>query len=241
MDLCAITDWLTAGLFRFIPPLRRIEISDAMAEHHYLGAYFGSRLEHTPGTENVDWKLLGWDGEPRMMLFPHIPPEWVILHEFGHYLDDTFVRAIHHYNERLVHPDSAFIMESLNRDRLDEFADLHRDMWDEFQEVQWRGQEAVLKEHGSFSSPNWWHKIPEGIVYRDAPTAYAYVTFAEWFAECFRTLCIWRDSSSLFFKAPKTSAFMRFFFSGKIFRKPTREISYVPFPEYALSEAASEK
>lgn len=216
---------LPASIFQLIPPLRRIVISDTMSDLPYLGAYFPVRLERTPGSEDVDWKALGWDGEPHMILFPFIPSEWVILHEFGHYLDDTFIRAVHYYNERLVHPDDSLIMEALNPKRLDEFADLYSAMEEEFKRVQAEGKRIVGELFGEeiLLTNMWYGKIPGAIVEQNAPSDYAYVNMAEWTAECFQTLCIERDSSSLYYTAPKTSAFMRFFFSGRIFKKMSRK------------------
>ena len=239
---------LSSTIFRFIPPIRRIMIDDRFADKYprYLGVYFPTRLEPTPGTEDVDWKSIGWDGKPHMMLFPHIPPEWVILHEFGHYLDDTFIRAVHHYCDGAYYtttdPSCAPIMESLNPDRLDEFSDLREDMKREFNYIQQVAKCEVAATSGdnALLSNLWWDKIPYSTRYRYAPTSYAFVNLAEWFAEWFQSRCIWKDESAIFFKAPKTSAFMRFFLSGKIFRKPVQELSYVPLTEYPLGEVASE-
>jgi hypothetical protein len=159
--------------FRYMTPLRRIVTNDDMVETGTLGAYFATRLERTPTDKNIDWKALGWDGEPHMMLFPHFPAVWVILHEFGHYFDDTFIRSIDQFD--------------LPQSRLDQFNELYEQMKEEFIKTQERGREEVIRYHGleAAMSKTWWWKIPEAHAFREAPTAYSYATFAEWFAECF--------------------------------------------------------
>ncbi len=83
---------LPPDLFKYLPPLRHIHINEKMSP--LLGVYFSTHLEETP-INQPKWRELGWDGKPCMMILPTFDvEEWVLLHEYAHYLDDVFIRPL---------------------------------------------------------------------------------------------------------------------------------------------------
>ena len=211
---CAVNLIAACGLppevFDVLPPLRHIIVNPTMAKTPYLGCYFPERLEVTPDAKKVDWKKLGWDGQPYMMLFPTVTPEvWVILHEFAHYLDDGFIRVVDNDNGRYMR---------FGTEQVKEFCALKLKMRLEYETTHKLTRKAVVDCKGLAAAEmdTWWKDIPEVYLRACTPTDYAMATFTEWFAECFQTWCIHREWSSLPDKAPHTAQFLQHLCSEKI-------------------------
>jgi hypothetical protein len=214
---------IPSKVFKHVPPLRRILINGAMLP--CLGVYFSSRLESTP-VEQPNWKTLGWTGETEMMMLPTLDTEeWVILHEFGHYLDDVLFQALqpHQYGFSMLYPS-----------RVEKFLNLRCEMFDEYTRARREVTDAMTERFDLDCSKNqsWWKVIPADIVYPRAVSRYACVSYSEWVAEHFQT---WVRSpwSAL---PPKTTAFMEFFVSGELFQNPHAQL-YLPGLPLAVSVA----
>jgi hypothetical protein len=214
-------------IFKYLPPIRTIVINENM--HRFLGVYFGERLECTPISQPA-WKTLGWDGYPHMMIFStKTPEEWVILHELGHYLDDTFVRAVALLKRGITLP---LIYSPFNFKHLDDFFNLLEEMRREYETINWMANHLV----GHQSREDWWEHIPNDFIKSNAPSQYACISFEEWFAESFQSLLL---NSACSLRIPKTTAFFNFFLSEKMFEKPRQGTMCPPMPELMLSSAAS--
>lgn len=200
---------LPPDMFKYVQPLRRVVFNEIMSPT--LGVYFSTRLETTP-IYQPEWRQLGWDGEDQMMIFPTSEPEeWVILHEFGHYLDDVLVRALNYrqYGFSLLYPS-----------RVEEFMRLKSAMWKEYTTTRALVKETMTDKFGEkvFTFSDWWKDIPRTIVPKHAVSHYACLTYSEWFAESFQTWL--RLSWSRDLIPPKTAAFMEFLTSGELFSQP---------------------
>jgi hypothetical protein len=176
-----------------------------------LGVYFSTRLEATP-IYQPEWKKLGWDGKAQMLLFPSTETEeWVILHEFGHYIDDVFVSALNYrqYGFSMLYPS-----------RVEEFMRLKSAMWKEYVTTRELVDVTMTEKFGAkvFKNDDWWKYIPNSIVPKYGVSQYACISYTEWFAESFQTWL--RLSWSRDLVPPKTAAFMEFLMSGDLFRKP---------------------
>jgi hypothetical protein len=205
-------------IFKYLPPIRTILINKNI--HPFLGVYFGQRLEPTPISQPA-WKTLGWDGKPHMMIFStKAPEEWVILHELGHYLDDTFVRAVGEREQFFFSPK-----------RFDKFLSLKEDMKKEYEAINWMAKYETMAK---YRHENWWEHIPNDFIKSNAPSQYACISFEEWFAESFQSLLL---NSTCFLRIPKTAAFFHFFLSEKMFEKSRHDA--VSSLELVLSAAAS--
>ena len=194
-------------------PLRAIEINDKLSDYPYAGVYFGTRIEDTPLPNPMDWKSVGWDGLPRMIIFPFSNPlVTTILHEFAHYVDDAFVQKF-----KWLQQEAPEILTILFEDRVDVFLSLYDAMKEEFGHRHSMAIYDVEARHGLDKAQQtlWWYLIPPDVVYEFAPSAYAFVNVTEWFAESFVRYCLSR--SYLRHRAPKTHDFLKFLMSSKLF------------------------
>jgi len=212
---------LPLRIFKYMPPLRRITFN--RMDDKYLGVYFPIRLASTPGTENEEFIQYGWDGKPYMMIFGYFPEEWVILHEFAHYIDDCFLRTIFKFDKRRGrnnHP-----LARLNPGQVEEFCDLKLKMRVEYEMAHGAAKYAVTQMEGeeTGNSVKWWRHISHEYVTYYAPSRYAFLTLDEWFAESFQTWCIHGETSTLPIKAPATVRFLQYLCSEKIFENVEQE------------------
>src|SRR5258708_28471407 len=82
------------NIFTDVQPVRRVTFCSAMTETPFKGVYYGGfngrKDPHFP-EDDIDWAKYGWDGGRTCMIYPTIEPHlWVVLHEFGHYVDDMY-------------------------------------------------------------------------------------------------------------------------------------------------------
>lgn len=218
-----------------ITPLRHIIVNPVMAKNTpHLGCYFPERLPPTPGSDETNWKELGWDGKPYMMLFPTIEPEvWVILHEFAHYLDDAFIHIV-----GAISMCRYYSSPAVELDATEEFLNLRHQMQLEYEAVHKMTRNAVVECAGleAAEADDWWKKIPDVYLRACIPSDYAALSFSEWFAECFQTWCIHREWSTLPDKAPHTARFLQYLCSEKVFGNVNEPVAFSIMPELAVAD-----
>ena len=193
------------SIFKDALPLHKITISPTMKYTPFSGVYFGG-VDATFPNDKTDWKMLGWDGSNRVIMFPTpYPQEWVILHEFGHYLDDIF---FHELPARLS-------VRGHYSDRVCQFSDWRREMHYEYYRTHAHAIGAVTEEERK--EQFWYELVPQDIWVDSAPSRYALVTLGEWVAEGFRKFI--QTPERLKQVCPDTFKFFDFVLHGEMFRR----------------------
>lgn len=197
-------------IFRDWEPVRKITICPAMKKTGFKGVYFGyfsGRHEFKYPEDQLDWTEFGWNlGHIRCMIYPEDEPElWVVLHEFGHYIDDVY----------FCNSFAWFVSQDCDKYRIARFLCLRADMQTEFETMQTLALETVTDEQKEHRN---WYQLVDGSIVSRAPSSYALLNYSEWVAEAFRRYYMESDDY-LQTRCPSTYEFLTYALQGEVFHR----------------------
>lgn len=210
------------NVFKGAEPLRTVMISEAMGiETTFAGVYFG-KLDSTFPKDTTDWQALGWDGIGRFMMFPDDDPQtWVILHEFGHYLEDVFFRKT----------AGDFMALGYHPSKIKQFVDWKQEAKYEYWKVEADARTLLGDRVEELQKDSHWYEYVPNIILNSAPSRYSLLTFSEWLAENFRRYLI-DGPDYVAYRCPDTFKLLEFTLGGGMFHRVAKPEPEATTPGY---------